>query len=238
MFHYHGGKQRIAPEIAEIIHEYVLEDEEIRGRKYRYYVEPFVGAGSVLLNCHRLFEDHKPKLIYKAGDTNESLVMMWKKITDNGWKPPNYISEENYYKLSDKKRPSALAGYFGYTASFRGIYFNTYDPRTQEGNRGKNISERAREIGKELKDVKFSSGNYTQFSGIKNAIIYCDPPYSKQNIYYDGYHNKLSFDSEEFFDWCRDMSDKNNLIFVSEYKAPRDFKKIYSNKDEKLFLID
>ena len=30
------------------------------------------------------------------------------------------------------------------------------------------------------------------------------------------------FDHEEFFNWCREMS-KHNIIFLSEYKAPKDF---------------
>ena len=65
------------------------------------------------------------------------------------------------------------------------------------------------------------------FNNLKNYIIYCDPPYQdSEQRYYDLDGNKRSFDSKAFWNWCRKMS-ANNIVIVSEYKAPSDFKKIY-----------
>lgn len=45
----------------------------------------------------------------------------------------------------------------------------------------------------------------------------CDPPYQGTTSYKTG-----AFDHAEFWDWCRKMSE-NNIVFISEYKAPNDF---------------
>jgi site-specific DNA-adenine methylase len=80
---------------------------------------------------------------------------------------------------------------------------------------------------------------------LENYIIYCDPPYSKQAHYYtESGEHVTPFDHEEFWEWCREMS-KNNLVFVSEYKAPDDFDLVWSTKSkttrrsmtEKLYVI-
>ena len=39
----------------------------------------------------------------------------------------------------------------------------------------------------------------------------------------------LSFDHEAFWQWCREMS-KHNMIFISEYNAPKDFELIAAIK--------
>ena len=72
-----------------------------------------------------------------------------------------------------------------------------------------------------MKNVKFSSGDYKKFSNLKN-IIYCDPPYRDTKCHYIE-----KFDHKDFYDWCNKMS-HNNIIFLREYKAPKQFKKIMS----------
>jgi len=96
-----------------------------------------------------------------------------------------------------------------------------------------------------MKDVKFLAGSYDKFSNLSGYIIYCDPPYQKQSHYYteDGNHIE-SFDHNKFWSWCRRMSE-NNIIFLSEYKAPKDFEKIWSknsrttgkNMKENLYIL-
>ena len=58
-------------------------------------------------------------------------------------------------------------------------------------------------------------------------------------------HNHYDhLDHEKFWEWCRYMA-KNNILFISEYKAPRDFELIWSIKSqttahsmtEKLFVL-
>ena len=75
---------------------------------------------------------------------------------------------------------------------------------------------------KESKDIKFNSKDYKEFSDIKDSIIYLDPPYKNTKKAYN--HNDLNY--EEFFDWCKDMS-KTNIVLISGYDMPKDFKCIY-----------
>lgn len=51
----------------------------------------------------------------------------------------------------------------------------------------------------------------------ENALVYCDPPYAGTSKY-----NGVNFDSAKFWEWAREVS-KQNLLAVSEYKAPDDF---------------
>ena len=65
--------------------------------------------------------------------------------------------------------------------------------------------------------------------------------------YYNEEGEKLRFNKEwfdKFWNWCRKMSE-HNIVFISEYKMPKDFKQIYKIKSrtagnpqiERLFLI-
>ena len=177
----------------------------------------------------------KPKLKYKAGDQNKSLIMMWQ-ATQKGWKPPITKSKQEFEHLKYNKKSSAVKGFIGHVSTFRGIYFGTYFTGFTN-SRVKNSSKKVSDIGTKLKNVTFNNGVYTQFNNLKNYIIYCDPPYEKTHqLYYNEEMKKLKFDSEQFWNWCRKMS-KNNIVFVSSYNAPKDFEKIWDNKKEKLYIL-
>ena len=73
-------------------------------------------------------------------------------------------------------------------------------------------------INKEMYNTKFFNTSYVDFSNLKNFVIYCDPPYENTICTYGS-----TFNTDEFWCWCRMMS-KNNIIFVSEYKKPKNIK--------------
>jgi site-specific DNA-adenine methylase len=98
MTSYHGGKQKIGKELAKIIYETSLEISEDENFKIKGYCEPFCGMLGVYKHIPELFKDNKPKLKYKAGDMNKSVIMMWK-AAQKGWKPPTSCSEEHYNEL-------------------------------------------------------------------------------------------------------------------------------------------
>lgn len=58
---------------------------------------------------------------------------------------------------------------------------------------------------------------------VKNAVIYCDPPYANTTKYKD------DFNHDEYWNWVRKMS-KNNIVLCSEYNAPDDFDCIWSKE--------
>lgn len=72
-------------------------------------------------------------------------------------------------------------------------------------------------------DVQCVSWDYTKVK-IKNAVIYCDPPYQNTTKY-----STRDFNYREFWQWCRDMS-KDNIVLISEYNAPNDFECIWQKE--------
>jgi DNA adenine methylase len=229
MTSYHGGKQRIGLSIAEYIHMVciILEyNQEITIPKF--YCEPFCGMMGVYQHIPDLF-NNKLKLL--AGDTNDSVIQMWEKTLD-GWKPPTTCTLERYLYLKDSP-PSALKGYIGHQYSFGGQYFMGYAPKYGKSIDSSKASDSIVSISKKIHGITLSKGPYTQYSNIKNAIIYCDPPYSNTS---QRYKNLESFNSEDFWEWCRYMG-KYNIIFVSSYKAPPDFIEIMSSSHKLTGII-
>lgn len=59
-----------------------------------------------------------------------------------------------------------------------------------------------------------------------DSVVYADPPYKGRASY------SVKFDSDLFFDWCRNQ---NFPIYISEYDAPKDFKAVFEiNKTNSL----
>lgn len=225
MCSYHGGKQRIGKKIAQVIYDESIDIEDEYDFVIKGYCEPFCGMLGVFYNIPELFDDDMLK--YKAGDVNKSIIMMWKDA-QNGWVPPTTSSETVYNKL--KTAPdSAMRGYIGHQYSFGGQFFNGYAPKYGKTKSSQQASKRIQLIATTLKNTSFSNKTYTQYSNLKGYIIYCDPPYDKSvKRYYSTNNNKLVFDHNKFWDWCRDMA-KNNIIFVSSYDAPKDFELVFSS---------
>lgn len=234
MTYYQGGKKRLGKEISEIIHEFSTIYENKNGIKFKGYCEPFCGMLGVYKHIPVMFESHKPHLKFIASDRNEDLILLLKSIK-RGWKPPNSCSKKEYLRLKKSLKKSPKKSFCGFAASMRGVYFGGYfDINNIDHQRNELI-----DIGRRVQDVSFFTGDYTKNSNLKNYIIYCDPPYEghQHNYASEKHYTKSNFfDSKMFFDWCRKMS-VNNLVFVSEYKAPKDFKLIWREGKEKLFLV-
>lgn len=58
---------------------------------------------------------------------------------------------------------------------------------------------------------------------VKNAVIYCDPPYEGTTKYKD------DFDHKKYWKWVRNMS-IDNIVICSEYNAPEDFDCIWAKE--------
>lgn len=219
------------------------------------YVEPFVGG------CNSLVQMTGPRL---AADSNYFLIEMWKAL-QNGWEPPDIVSEEmyqdvkkSYYNtlLLDKaedKYPPELVAYVAFSLSFGGKWFGGYrrdrkgtkdDPDLKVENELTQSRRAKKTIMKMvplIKDVEFV---WTDFSNLiidDSSVVYCDPPYQGTTKYKD------SFNHDVFWDWVRYQS-KRNKVFVSEFNAPDDFTCIWeqsrtNNLDnkkvtEKLFIYE
>ena len=224
MTSYHGGKQRIGKQLAETIFDISTDIEDETDFTIRGYCEPFCGMLGVYQHIPDLFEHEDfPSLTYKAGDTNESVIRMWQDV-QQGWKPPISCSEERYNELKKQETYSAEKAYIGYQFSFGGQFFMGYNGKYGNATSYKSVPEKVYRIARELKDVEFNVGSYTQFSNLRNHVIYCDPPYTNTKCIYSE-----KFDNNSFWNWAREMN-KTNVIFVSEYSAPDDFECVYENK--------
>lgn len=150
-----------------------------------------------------------------GNDIHKELIAMWNEL-QKGWIPPSHITEEEYISVRDNKEkyPDYYVGYVGYHATFGSKYFAGYarsfkadgvTPRDQSNEAYRNTMKQVPSI----KDVLFTHGDYKEHK-IKNAVIYCDPPYQGTTKY-----ETETFNYDEFWNWCRRMSKENWLLLVN-----------------------
>lgn len=197
---YLGGKYYVAKHIVKYIN----------GHPGSVYLEPFMGSCWVTAKAkykHRI-----------AGDIHDELVSLFRKI-QQGWEPPEFISEEEYNDIRANKRtdkyPPELIAFAGFGCAFGGSYFRQYAGDIYAGRSRRSILKKM----KKLQDVRFYCADYKSLNP-KGCIIYCDPPYE------DSYRFRItkvvgngSFDHKEFWDIMSRWSE-NNLVFISELEAP------------------
>jgi len=226
---YLGSKNRIAKHILPIMLEH--------RKKGMTWIEPFVGGANMI-------DKVEGKRI--GADINEYVISLLNQMSKPHYKAPE-ISEEKYNDI--KKYPSQyprwIVGYAGTQLSFGAKWFGGYR-RDKQGKRNYCTEAQANvnRQSEKIQGVEFFNYSYDELPiNTDNALIYCDPPYKGTTGYRD------EFDHINFWNWCREMSDRGHIVFVSEYDAPQDFKCIWqmevstnvsinkSKKDiEKLFM--
>ena len=197
--HYLGGKERISKSLAFEINQYI-NDENV--------LEPFCGGLSMTSRI-------KGHII--ASDVSKPLITLYKSL-QNGWEPPDYVSEEDYHhykKLQDENDP--MTAFVGFGCSFSGKYFGGYARCSDNKNYALSAKKSLKRKINNCKNVKFECKSYKDYNPT-NMVIYCDPPYVNTTKY-KGIND---FDTKEFWEIMRKWS-KNNKVFISEYTAPNDF---------------
>jgi len=221
---YQGGKQKLGKRIYKVLdtlEEYFEYDERLD------YLEPFVGFCGVMKHFGQ--EGNRKMVGY---DANKDIIAMWN-ATKRGWKPPEKCCKTKYEKLKRSKRVSAERGFIGVACSYSGIYFvgyrGTQTYRTRSGKKNVDSAEMnarsVNKIAKMVKKVQFKSGDYVDLDP-HNMLIYCDPPYASNDYQQSEF---FKFDSDEFWKTVRKWSE-DNIVVISEYKAPKDFKMIWQSK--------
>jgi DNA adenine methylase len=165
-----------------------------------------------------------------GNDIHKELIALFKKLQD-GWIPPEHITEDEYNKVRENKLeyPDYYVGFVGFCSTFGSKYFGGYargfkedkiTPRDIPNEAIRNLMDQIPNI----KDVVFFNKDYLSAnkSNIKNYMIYCDPPYQDTTKYKSG-----DFNYDLFWSWVRELS-KDNYILISEYNAPEDFYSIWS----------
>ncbi|SFO05736.1 DNA adenine methylase [Xenorhabdus japonica] len=211
---YMGSKSRIAKYIAPFILEHLTTET--------VYVEPFAGGMNMVSHINT---KHAGPVI--AADSHEYLIEMWRALL-SGWQPPGQISREQYYAVKNNKDEIPhLTGWVGFNCSYAGKWFNGYVGVTQTKSRVRDHQlEAANNIQRQLtklNSVILQCCDYRELDIPNGAVVYCDPPYANTTGY------QRSFDSAEFWDWVRELSNRCT-VFVSEYTAPDDFDCIWSRE--------
>jgi DNA adenine methylase len=210
---YLGGKNRIGKEIAKVLKE-IAPPDTVKG-----YCEPFCGSLGVMVH---MVDDYHKTLAY---DKCKDIILLWKEIKKGTFKIPKSVSERTWNKYKTQKEPSAMRAFIGFGCSFGGKWFSGYSQKYNNNTKCCKIEETKRSLKKKIPYVqKINKIGYKDYKQIKlkGYLIYCDPPY-KETVKVG--HLK-SFDSDEFWNVMREWS-KDNIVIISEYKAPKDFKCIW-----------
>ena len=210
---YVGSKNRIASELAPIIQSFITENT-------KGYFEPFVGGANMI---------DKIQCANKIGaDVHKYQIALLQELA-KGWKPPREVSESMYLSVKEhpEKYPDYLVGYIGYQISFGGKWFAGYS-RDKQGIR--NYADEAyRNVTKQqerLKGITFFQADFRvhTLKDYSGYVIYCDIPYKGTTKY-----AQRDFPYEEFYAWAKMMS-LNNVVLISEYAMPDDFRCIWQRK--------
>lgn len=213
---YIGSKNRISKYLVPII------QEAIDKYNVKNYVEPFVGGANMI---------DKIKCENKIGfDNQKYLIALLNKVKTGINDIPTTITKEQYalvYNSIQQKTgdfPDWYIGLVGFCASYNGKWFGGYAngvktkvgiTRNYTDESIKNLKKQAMELN--FKNCNFYLSDFREIKDIKNAVIYCDPPYKDTTKYSSG-----NFPYEDFYNWVRNMA-KNNIVFISEYSMPSDF---------------
>ena len=209
---YMGSKNRIAKELIPIITKDLKPNQ--------WYVEPFVGGANMI---------DKIEHPYKLGADNNKYLIALLEAVQNGQELPEYINKDEYIAVKTNKDnyPDWYVGFVGFVSSFRAKFFGGYSGycTTKTGIQRNYIKERINNILKQnLDGIKLVCCSYDALDIPANSVIYCDPPYNGTTKYKD------SFDSDAFWQWCRDKAKEGHTVYVSEYNAPEDFKCIWEKQ--------
>lgn len=214
---YVGSKARLSKDIAPIINNLIKSND------ITTYIEPFVGGANMIehIIC-------KNKIGY---DENKYLISMWNKLKE-GWNPPMDFTKEKYIDVKnnmEQKYEEYFIGLVGFCATYNSGWFRRWGGSavTKVGKERNYYNEAVRNILKQLPnvlDVTFNHADALELT-FENSLIYCDAPYedSKYEMYKD------SFDFNQYWNKVREWS-KDNIVLISEYKAPDDFVCIFEKQ--------
>jgi DNA adenine methylase len=219
---YGGGKAKTGKEIYKKIRE-LEEKYNWYGKKY---FEPFCGMLGV--GIHFSIEEDRHII---ANDINKDLILMWKKLKTGKWYPPTSCTRKKYFELKESKKHTAERGFLGISCAYSGIFFAGFRPKDRNGRNYLSINRKSiMKMVPYLNNFVFHSKDYRKFKP-KGMTIYCDPPYKNNNFNSEHFSE---FDHEEFWETMRKWS-RENLVIISEYSAPKDFKVVWRKKTNSSF---
>ena len=219
---YLGSKAKLAKYIVPILQNYVYKNN------IKTYIEPFVGGFNIIdkITCNN-----------KIGCDIDPLVIDLVETCRNNPKLLDTINEtpsrEHYYDVRDNanKYPSWYRAAILLFASYNArVYGGCYGAiaKTKDGKMRNYYQESKNNFQNQLPnlyDILVSCCDYRDIIPSKQqTLIYCDPPYKNGVGYVKG------FDTDAFWQWCRDKTRDGHIVVISEYDAPNDFKCIWQHE--------
>jgi len=205
-----GSKRRLA--------RYILPLILTERKTDQWWVEPFVGGGNIIDRFvgNRIGADQDMYVI-------NALIAIRDHVSDLP-KNKEEFSENEYKKLRENDT-YIYKGYAGFAFSYGGKRLGGW--RRDREERRDYVGEAYRNAVKQslgLQGVMLINSDYQDLYIPPNSLIYCDPPYKDSTMY------KNTFNHIKFWQWCRDKHSEGHTVFISEYKAPEDFKCIWEKK--------
>jgi DNA adenine methylase len=200
-----GSKNRHAREILSIIPYSTGQ----------LWVEPFVGGANII---------DKIKGPRIGADINKYLIAMWHALQE-GWIPPENISEEEYNQIRNTENycKPELYAFVAIGCSYAGKWWGGF-ARGEGRNYCRESRDNVLKQVPKLKDVKFICSDYQSLYIPPKSLIYADPPYANVTDY------KNKFDHNLFWQWANQKIKEGHDVYVSEYLAPSDWKCIWAKK--------
>jgi DNA adenine methylase len=204
---YLGAKTRIAKQIAAHLESIAPAEALVEDR--------FCGGLSVAVALR-----HRP---LACSDGNAALVCTLRAVQD-GWVPPEYLSEEDYYRLRELDDPAdPLTAFAAAGCAYGGKWWSGYargkqHPRGFAGYASRSLCRKLQALA----GVPILHRDYRDDPPAPGTVVYCDPPYV--NTY--GYPACGKFDHVEFWrtvsGWARD----GVIVRVSECVAPEEWEPV------------
>lgn len=206
---YLGGKTRLVKHIAPII------NAALDAHPDRVYVEPFVGGCNVLPHI-KAHGTNKHGVSRFAFDASQALITMYRAL-QNGWQPPTEVSRELYAQYKATKDPfDPLTAFIGFACSFGGQWYRGYGAYKRVGS-SYSVAAQARIAIRDNGGAYFGCLSFFDIPAqdMRNAVVYCDPPYAATSQGYD--KSCGTFDSAAFWQHAERMAAHGAIVFVSEY---------------------
>lgn len=208
---YMGSKSRIAKHILPIMLKYKTPEMT--------WVEPFVGGANMIDKVEG----------NRIGNDNQEYVIALYKALQNGYVPPKEVSSDFFFEVKNNKEnySKELVGYLGTQLTFGCEWWGSFR-RDNTGKRKYDL-EAYNNVMKQqpnLKGIEFVYGDYRDLEIPPKSLIYCDPPYRGVRKYV----GNVKFDSDVFWEICRNWSKQGHVVFISEYEAPKDFACVWSKE--------
>lgn len=219
---YMGSKRRLMKYLAPIINRYVSEHTGV-------YVEPFVGGANSICEIQAKRKIGFDNNVYLIELLNHFKDKKIGRIIDPIPTRAQWLEFKEQIKNGEiiLNAPEWYVGYVGFICSFSSKFYNSYiiakNPSERQLERSmykyrctfNNLLNQAQTPG--FQNTTFICKDYKELF-IKNAVIYCDPPYENTESYFGS--GKFKLDELEMK--CEQWSKHNNIILLSETKEITD----------------